>query len=382
MKTKLSLSTPFTSLLLFGFACGLNAQIVNIPDQNFKNALLNHNPVIDVNNDGEIQVSEAQATIEIDVSGKSIQDLTGIAAFVNIIKLDCENNQLTTLDLSQNISLLELICYNNSLGSLDITQCGSLVFLEAAYNQLTSLNVSQNINLKKLGVIGNFLTSLDVSQNINLQILDCKSNQLTVLDVSQNMDLTIIRCGDNQINILDVSNNTDLTQLNCDNNNIASLDLSQHGMLKFFTAHNNQLTFLDVRNGNNTDIVLFEVQDNPNLKCIFVDDANYSENNPDWIRDPASTYVETQAQCDALGKTDLAFQQIVVYPNPISNRFYISNPSNLQPEKVVVYDVLGNKVKTFRAGASVYDISGLQKGLYFVKIKNNEKSLIRKILKE
>ena len=57
-----------------------SAQIVNIPDANFKNALLNHIPVIDTNGDGEIQVSEAMMTYEIDVTAKSIQDITGLIA--------------------------------------------------------------------------------------------------------------------------------------------------------------------------------------------------------------------------------------------------------------------------------------------------------------
>lgn len=44
----------FLSLLL-GFVSSAMAQNVNIPDPNFKNALLNHNPIIDTNGDGEIQ---------------------------------------------------------------------------------------------------------------------------------------------------------------------------------------------------------------------------------------------------------------------------------------------------------------------------------------
>ncbi|WP_372473503.1 hypothetical protein AB4865_11845 [Capnocytophaga sp. ARDL2] len=44
-----------------GFATTSSAQIVNIPDFAFKQRLLDHNPVIDTNGDGEIQVSEAEA---------------------------------------------------------------------------------------------------------------------------------------------------------------------------------------------------------------------------------------------------------------------------------------------------------------------------------
>ena len=45
-------------IALFAFTIS-QAQIVNIPDANFKNALLNHIPVIDLNGDSEIQISEA-----------------------------------------------------------------------------------------------------------------------------------------------------------------------------------------------------------------------------------------------------------------------------------------------------------------------------------
>ena len=83
-----------------------SAQIVNIPDANFKNALLNYNPPIDTNGDGEIQVSEAEAVNELILYDKNIADLTGIEAFINISWLDCRKNLLTELDVSQNINAL------------------------------------------------------------------------------------------------------------------------------------------------------------------------------------------------------------------------------------------------------------------------------------
>ncbi len=93
------------SILLFGLFAGtlgfVKAQNVNIPDVNFKNALLNHNPVIDTNGDEQIQVSEAEAfTGLLRADNRAIADLTGIEAFVNITQLHCYNNQLTSLNLT------------------------------------------------------------------------------------------------------------------------------------------------------------------------------------------------------------------------------------------------------------------------------------------
>ncbi len=372
--------SPFFALCCLGVAA--NAQIVNIPDQNFKNALLNHSPVIDTNNDGEIQQSEAQTATVLDVQGQAIQDLTGIATFVNITDLNCSNNQLINLSLEQNTQLEYLYCDSNQLISLDVDQCTNLKWLHCSNNNLTALDISQNTGLWDLVVSNNQLTSMDITQNTQLNYFNCISNQLTVLNISQNTSLNGFDCSDNQLIALDVSNNVDLQILTCAHNDITNLDLTQNINLLTFAGQDNDFTFLDARNGTNMDILLFDVQQNPNLTCIFVDDAIYSENDAYWFRDPASTYVETQAQCDALGTNDLTFQQLMVYPNPVNMRFYITNPRKFQIEKVDVYDVLGKKVKSFLLNTGIYDITNLQNGLYFIKIYNGNKILTRKIIKK
>ena len=112
-----------------------SAQIVNIPDTNFKNALLNHNPVIDTNGDGEIQVSEATEVYDLNLYDKNIADLTGIEAFINISWLDCRKNLLIELDVSQNINLTYLDVSFNLLTSLDVTNNPQLTRLNCAKNQ-------------------------------------------------------------------------------------------------------------------------------------------------------------------------------------------------------------------------------------------------------
>ena len=65
------------------------AQIVDIPDTNFKNALLNHDPIIDTNNDGEIQESEAESVTVMYVTDKNISSLEGIQSFILLELLSC-----------------------------------------------------------------------------------------------------------------------------------------------------------------------------------------------------------------------------------------------------------------------------------------------------
>ena len=112
-----------------------------------------------------------------------------------------------------------------------------------------------------------------------LEVLWCTGNQLTTLDVSNNTALTELWCPYNQLTTLDVSNNTALTDLKCHHNQLTTLNVSQNTALTRLLCGDNQLTTLDVRNGNNTNFVIFMCENNPQLYCIDVDDATWSTTN-------------------------------------------------------------------------------------------------------
>ena len=118
---------------------GANSQIVNIPDTNFK-AYLVSKALVNTNGDTEIQVSEANAfSGALNCSSRYISDLTGIEYFTDLIKLFCYENQLTSLDLTQNTALTLLNCNFNQLTSLDLTQNTDLENLKCSDNYLTYL---------------------------------------------------------------------------------------------------------------------------------------------------------------------------------------------------------------------------------------------------
>ena len=139
----------------------------------------------------------------------------------------------------------------------------------ANINTITDLNVS-NQDISDLTGIESFTA---------LTVLDCGFNQLTSLDLSQNTALTSLSCYYNQITSLDVSNNITLTDLICWGNQLTNLDVSQNTALTKLACNANQLINLDLRNGNNTNIQVLYSFDNPNLFCIDVDDASWSNTN-------------------------------------------------------------------------------------------------------
>ena len=235
-----------------------------VPDDAFEQHLIDEG--YDNVLDDYVTTASIDTVTYLYISEKHIYDLRGIEDFTALTYLDCYNNQLTTLDLSNNLALDTLACTSN---------------------QLTTLYVSNNTALTVLRCGGNQLTSLDLGNNPALTLLWCLSNQLSTLDVSQNTALTTLYCYNNQLTTLDVSNNTALTVLWCPNNQLTTLDVSNNTALTNLECHYNQHTTLDVSNGNNTKVSYFFCGNNPLLYCIYVDDAAWSTAN--W------TNIDTQS---------------------------------------------------------------------------------------
>lgn len=132
-----------------------HAQNITIPDANLKNLLVNTNCVdtnsdyvgdigIDLNDDDEIQLSEAENVLSLIINGQEIQSLEGIQQFPNLEYLICRNTQITTLDVSGMNTLTLLSCTNN--------------------NQLTEMNLNGLTNLETLECDNNNLLTVDASQ--------------------------------------------------------------------------------------------------------------------------------------------------------------------------------------------------------------------------
>jgi PKD repeat protein len=219
---------------------------VSIPDANFKAALV-ANDFIDTNFDDEIQCAEAAAFVgQINVSGLGIADLTGIEAFTSLLDLRCQNNSLTSLNVSANTALTFLQCSYNDLTSLDVSSNTLLNYLQCDSNLLTSLDVTNNPSLIDLRCNLNQLTTLDLSNNVSILTLLCAQNNLTSINVSNCINLGVFDCADNQLTNLNVTNNTLLTYLKADLNQLTNIDLSANVILEQLNLHDNQLTNLDV----------------------------------------------------------------------------------------------------------------------------------------
>ena len=312
MKIKLESSdhvpgTPVPSDYWDGSPVELNEQ--NFPDMIFRLYLMDK---IDADKDNVLSPDEL-ALEKMDVRSQGINDLKGIEYFTRLTYLNCSQNNLTSLDVSNNRELTELYCAKNKLETLNISGCekiktvlcnenhlekldvsgaGNLNVLNCSSNSIYTIDLSKNTELHTLEIFLNPLYSLDVSHNTKLYALYCYSDQLGSLDVSKNTDLEILFCGENLLDSLDVSNNTKLKKLSCHTTNISSLDVSHNPLLTELICSSTYISELDVSmlpdleeiRAGFTDLTTLDLSKNPKLKALNIMYSKIKEidlrNNP------------------------------------------------------------------------------------------------------
>ena len=319
---------------------------INIPDPNFKAILLAANTTnniaaigaignfttvkIDTNNDGEIQVSEAQAINYLLVINSQISDLTGIEYFTNLKYLYCAQNNLTSIDLSQLIQLERLGCYQNNM------------------------------------------TLLNLSTLLHLQYLFCYQNNITSLDFSHNPELTTVYCGNNQISSLDFSANPLFNDLGCRNNLLTSLNI-KNGTTQLFGSQ----TYLnECWTGN------------PNLVTICADAAEIPALQSFMSTCGVNTSgMVINSSCSMGVESHALLDDVTIAPNPSSGVFEVEFTHGIaEKTSIMIYNVLGQEVKSLdcaRDDKTVkLDLSDYPSGVYLVKITSDTGVLEQRVLKK
>jgi Leucine-rich repeat (LRR) protein len=242
-------------LLLSGF---VNAQIVTIPDANFKAKLLEASPTnqiaaisgvgyanIDTNFDGEIQLSEAALVVSLSFDafpGSNIQDFTGINSFVNLVTFNSSFNNakisidgltnLQTFNFTNNYtssfsasvfnnlpSLTHFYYQQTSVNSIIINNCPNITKLWAQQNSnLTTLTINSIPALKQFWAWGCSILNITIPNSPILEELDLHSN-FTISSVVINNSPLLKKLD------LSANNITDISGFSANLNNIEQLQL-------------------------------------------------------------------------------------------------------------------------------------------------------------
>lgn len=317
---------PLLFFQIIGFS-----QIINIPDINFKTKLLSanvDNPIagyikIDINNNNQIEQSEALLVTNLNLFNSNISSIEGIQYFTNIMYLGLHFNSLTSVNLNNLTQLVNLKCNANNLATLNLTGL---------------------INLEQLDISSNYLNSLDFTGLTSLKILKCDFNQFSVLDFSENNMLSSLYC------------------------------------------KNNNLTSINLKNGINHDFSNVNFNDcwktgNPNLATICVDVSELASVQNHLNNCGTAQTINITSNC-GLGSEEFAANKVVLYPNPTSSIITIN--SNEIIKSIELYDSLGMLLVSKIVANNQYSLNlcNYSNGIYFVKIVTDNGEKIEKILKQ
>ena len=166
----------------------------------------------------------------------------------SILFLACEGKEIiNTSGLEKMPNLYYLSLNNNNIESLDVSNESKLEHLYLNDNKITNLNLSNNVKLTNLKIDNTNLTALDLHNNTELKYLDAANNQFNNLNLSSNTKLSHLKLSYNQITSLDLHNNTELTYIDIPNNQINSLDLSYNNKLRDVNVAGNPINNLNIK---------------------------------------------------------------------------------------------------------------------------------------
>ncbi|MEM5563728.1 hypothetical protein WNY78_01360 [Psychroserpens sp. AS72] len=286
--------------------------ITYVPDNNFEAYLEANGMGNGVPNDDYVLTTNINTKPTLSIGNLDIEDLTGIEDFVALQSLYCQVNNLTSLDLSQNLAITVLYANSNQLTSLNL---GS----NTNYSQFGGLNTYNNPDLLCINVEeqatadlwndnyfdnGEGSSSIDPQTVFNTDCFDYLNTSIPDANFEAYLEANGIGNGIandgyvstsniNTILFLSVPNQnisdltgiedfTALTALLCYNNLLTALDVSQNTALVRLECDQNNLETLNIANGNNTNLTILWLEDNTDLTCVTVDDQSIAS---DWNND-------------------------------------------------------------------------------------------------
>lgn len=447
-RTKIDGTLRFDEYLEFKNDCNEEpVETTYISDTNFESYLESIGVGNGVVGDNKVSTTLISELTTLDVSYQSISDMDGLEFFTSLTTLNCSGNELSSLIVSELIHLTNLDCSYNDITALSIVNNGALTHLNCSANQISELNTLSNPLLEVLNCEVNNIEYLNLVNNENLTVLYCNDNDLQGLSLRNgnntqisnenfsafsNPNLTCVEVDSkNYSNMnwaqidMQTNFNESCTPVNDDcsftvpivlgqdtpgstisatgassNPNCAESGVVVYDVWYSFIAPTSGSMNITIEAGSLVSkIALYDsCNDATPLNC---DSGNLSVINLTagqeyylqvWLELTTSSrasesggFVLTAQDSSVLSVDEIANDsELSLYPNPISNRFFIKNSSLIHALRIV--DVNGKVHHNQTAiNNSVVEVSlqHLPTGIYFVRIEDEfNNKIYKKIIKQ
>lgn len=256
-----------SGLALSGFAYGSTPETIGdiqFVDPNFADCFSGY------------EASSPNILTELDCSNNNISSVEEIKYFPVLEDLILLNNNIKSVDTTNNPKLKRLILANNQLTDIDLSHNPELETLTISENNLTQLNINKNLKLKSLYAYKMPITEIDIRHLSRLRDLGFSTHKLTELNVSQNSELKTLFLGSGSLTTIDLSHNPKLSHVSLQSNQLQEIDLSKNANLKQLNVRNNKLTSLDLSQqtqlqevkADYNQLAEFQLGENPNLTSL------------------------------------------------------------------------------------------------------------------
>lgn len=323
-----------------------------------------------------------------------------------LMSVQCRKNLITELDFSNNTEIHDIDCYNNQISTLNLTDLTNLFILDCGYNQMTSLTVTGSA-LTNLSCNDNLLTTLDLSTNDNISQLECMGNLLTSLEISnlhelwwlicKNNQLTSLNlCANNRLNNMDISHNpltelilpnepcahkgnkdgkginSDLTQLNISYTDLTSINVLDFEKLNNLNVSQSKLDSLDV--SDNIVLQYLNTTGTP-LGCIQVNQDQLNSIPSGWVKDESTVYA---TDCSAVSIRDKVNEHESLRISMDPTKGMLNIQADYPVDFVEIYSLTGQKLLRITSGFETISISNLNPGIYLIKVVSGRRFETRK----
>ena len=155
------------------------------------------------------------STTIIRVEDEGLTGAFSIPQNTSIERINCSNNQISTLDVSGRSSLTLLRCEYNDISVLDLASLVSLTFVNCSDNNISVLDTEDLALLETCICNDNGITDLNIANKPALSVVNCSSNPITALDTSGSVAIKTLIFNSTNVKLINLSLLTELTSLRC-----------------------------------------------------------------------------------------------------------------------------------------------------------------------
>lgn len=85
---------------------------------------------------------------------------------------------------------------------------------------------------------------------------------------------------------------------------------------------------------------------------------------------------------EALSRKEFSLKEIAITPNPVKNILVLSVPNNIKIKTISIYNILGKEILNKSYFNNQIDISGLNSGLYLLKLSSTDAYITKRFIKQ